>query len=281
MPQKDALDVPLEASETLAFTPQSLREIEGAPTFFLRTATHREKRFHQLMLDEEQLHVFDAHAFRKELLAGFREGWESEDFEHTEQILKDYWSARDDFDLQKADRDKEIADARAQKEAGEEVDIPPELEFEYDKQTERFCKDLIAEIGESHRPIGRMMAANRKFEQTVGAVTVAVFVKSWSGLEVQRSLARGYVTLDCAFEIRDALEDFEEEHGLEVGNAWRELEAMCSIRRFLSEDAAKNFASPSSSSTPSEKDQPSSKTGNPGRGKSKASASSKKTRQSA
>ena len=51
MPQ----EIPVEASETLVFTPPALENMDPQPTFVLRAMTGRDKRFHLRLYREDVL----------------------------------------------------------------------------------------------------------------------------------------------------------------------------------------------------------------------------------
>lgn len=225
MPQ----DVPLESSETLEFTPTSLKPIPGAPSFTLRAATHREKRFHRRLITEEGLRTHNVEAIRACVLDGLRLLWNAEDYARHEPTISQYWQQRDDFELQRKD--------------------DPELAWAYDPELERGIDDLTRRVAEAHPPLRRMLADNNEFGEMIAPVLTAVVVKGISGLPINPRLDRGYMTVDTMLKVRDALDAFERKHGLMDGTAWLELFVACSGRMRLDEEEAKNSASPSPSST--------------------------------
>lgn len=225
--------IPYEASDVLAFTPASLQEFEGAPSFSLRAATTREKRFHRRLYVEEGLGRHDDAAIRREILTGLQKLWTEEVFTEHKPIIETYWSAIDDFALQRKD--------------------DPELNWTYDAELEQGVKDLIGRVVESYPPLRRILADNSEFEQMSLPLVVAVIVKSWTGLTSPRLLDRGFITVNCAEKLKDALEKYEKEQGVPEsgqGMAWTELATACLARLYLDEEEAKNFVSPSPASTP-------------------------------
>lgn len=229
----------------------------------LRTATHRDKRFQKRLLREERLQTHDAEAIRAEILSGLKAMWTPEDFEKHSHIIKDYWQALDDFELQAKDSTEEIV-------------------FDYDKDVERAVEELSRKVGQEWPALGRMLADNAEFGEMFGIIVVAVMVKDFKGLPTRRDLDRGYLTVDCAEALREAIERFEKDNGVEreKAAAWNDLVLACSARMYLDAEEAKNFVSPS----PSETTLPASSVTitSEADGKSPASArSSKKTRASA
>lgn len=253
MPQ----DFPLESSETLAFTPTSLKPIPGAPSFVLRAATPRDKRFHRRLVTEEGLRTHSQEKIRQFVLDGLRLLWTAEDFERHSPTIQSYWQSRDDFELQRKDE--------------------PELVWTFDAEIERGIGDLTERVAEAYPPLRRLLADNSDFGEMFMPVLTAVVVQDFSGLGVNPRLDRGYMTVDTMLAVRDALEAFERKHaenGLVQGNAWLELFVACSGRFRLDEEEAKNSASPLPSSTI----QPPLMEGTlEGDGKSQASAHSSKT----
>lgn len=255
MPQ----DIPIEASETLAFTPASLAEIPGAPKFTLRTPTHRDKRFHRRLVTEEGVSGHGPDAIRAEVLNGLKLLWSPEAFDEHSPIIRAYWDARDDHELQLKDDSK--------------------LLWSYDADVEEGVRDLTRKVAEAHAPLRRMLADNDDFQTMVAPLLVAVVVKSWSGLAAAAQIDRGYLTVDCVENMAEALLAYEKAnraaYKLAPGTAWLELFVGCSRRMRLDEDEGNDSASPS----PCETTPLASTETTPAKdGKSPARARSRKTR---
>lgn len=244
MPQ----DIPLERSDTLPFTPQSLIDNDNPPVFALRACTTREKFFHQRLLDERGIVFHSDEDLRREMLIGVRELCDEDDADRLIAALQDYWTAIDDYAAQSRDN--------------------PDLVWEYDPAIESTLKRLDVEMGQQWPPLAKMRADIRQLNVVTELAYVAVTVKSFSGIDVKRRTDRSYLTIDCAYDLRNALDRLDR-------NAWRELALACLARMYLDEETAKNFVSPSPSETTLP---PSSETDTSEQaGKSKASASSGKT----
>lgn len=256
MPQ----DIPLEASEVLAFTPASLAQIEDAPVFRLRASSSRDKRFHRRLLVENGIRFHDREAIRAEVLNGLKALWDTDAFEEHSPVIKALWEARDDFEQQSADAIKN----------GE-----PAIEWSYDVDLENAVDDLVRKVTQEWNPLLRMIADNADYGSLAAPLLVAVNVKGFSNLNVKASLDRGYLTLDVAEKIEEALSALERKHGLIEGTAWAELTVACSQRMYLTAEEAGNSASQSPSPTapaPLSEANTSAKAG-----KSQASGRSKKT----
>lgn len=254
MPQS----VPLEASETLAFTPPSLEGIEGAPSFTLRYPTRRDKRFINRLLRESGARTHSDETVRAAVLDELKASWTEADYEKFAPIIRDYWQALDAFTLiQKND---------------------PEATFEYDEALARSTSDLIRLVSESSARICKMRADNAEFNELAELCTLAVVVKDWTGLKTRRVLERGYLTTDCAADLVDDLTKYADKvlDSQRAGIPYAELMIECFRTQRLDGDEEKNSASPSPSETP----QTNSKTDSDP-GQSKASAISQPTPEAA
>jgi hypothetical protein len=105
-------------------------------------------------------------------------------------------------------------------------------------------------------------------------------VKDWTGIEVERQMEAGHLTMECVTALIEAIRDYEvaqkTEQGLIPGTAMYELYNACNGNFRLDEEEAKNSASPSSSE---ETRSPSTGTAHQAAaGTSTGSVSSKKTR---
>ena len=219
MPQ----DIPVEASEDLAFTPKSLEDRDQKPVFILRAVTSRDKRYHTRLYRENGLRLHNAEALRREVLDGLKALWTDEQFEQHSPIIKAYWDAQDEFELQFKD--------------------DPSLVWAYDAQIEAAISELIGRIEESHAPLRKMIADNAEFGQMLIPVMAAIVIKNWRGISHKRVLDRGYLDLECAEELIDHI---EEKFGKE---AVTELFLACAGRMRLDEETAGNSASGSPSET--------------------------------
>jgi hypothetical protein len=252
-------DIPLEASETLAFTPPSLAQMDSPPVLVIRTATTREKRFHLRLMREESLRSHGKESLRAEILTGLKALWSPEAFAEHEPTIKTYWAALDNHELN--------------------LKLDPETVWQYDPDIERAVDELVERVRDAWPPLGRMLADNADTADMAFPLLIAVMLKSWKNLDARFEMDRGYLTLDSVDAVRVALERIEKAEGVPKGSAFAELAIACSQRMYLAEEEAKNSASPSPSDSTLEV---SSETDTSEEdGKSPASARSKKTPESA
>jgi hypothetical protein len=221
-------DVPVEASETLAFTPESLTGLDTPPVFTLRAVTTREKRFRARLMRENGIVSHSDEAVREESLAGLRALWTAEQFEEHSARLTDYWKQRDDFDLA-SDEDETLV-------------------WDFDPAAEQAIDDLLARLERSWPPLARMAADLAEYRSIDPLAYIAVAAKDWTGLDVPRELDRGYLTLDCAEALAGALFEKEQDAGAEPGAAFRELYIAALGRFYLDEETRKNSPARSPSS---------------------------------
>lgn len=216
MPQ----DIPLEASELFPFTPDSLKDIEGAPVFVLRASSSREKRYHRRLLLEEGIRFHDREAIRREMLSGLKELWDADAFEQHSPVIKALWEARDDYELQLKD--------------------DPELVWSYDADIENAVDDLVRMVSQQWKPLASMVADNGDYGSMAAPLLVTVTLKRFKGLDVKTRNQRGYFTIETVEAIEEALGKFEKERGLVVGKAWAELTIACSQRMYLTAEERGN-----------------------------------------
>lgn len=192
MPQ----DIPVEASETLAFTPPSLAQLEPKPVFMLRAITTRDKRFHTRLYRENGLKIHGRDALRSEILIGLKSLWTEEQFEQHSAVIRELWDAQDQFELQAKDNS--------------------DLEWSFDPEVQAAVNNLIERVEDAWAPLRRMVADNGEFGQMLVPVMLATVVKSWTGIDVKRELDRGYLTLDCSENLVLALEALDPQAATEL-----------------------------------------------------------------
>lgn len=225
MPQ----DIPLEASEVLAFTPASLAKFDGAPVFRLRASSTRDKRFHRRLLMEYGIRYHDRDRIRAEVIKGLEQLWDADAFAEHSPVIKALWEARDDFEAQLKD--------------------DPSLEWSYDPEIENAVDELVRKVSQEWKPLRVMVADNADYGSMSGALIVALTVLTFTGLPVKALKDRGYTTVETAEAIETALSDLEKEHSVPEGTAWAELIVACSQRMYLTEEERGNSASQSPSPT--------------------------------
>lgn len=250
MPQ----DIPVEASETLDFTPECLAGLEAPPVFRLRAVSRRDKRWLRTIIRDEGAVSYSVADLRAEMLTGLKELWDDAAYAEHAPVLEAYWEALDNHALQAKD--------------------DPKLKWDYDPAIEQACAELEVRVAQSWPKLARMRSANARMGELSELALVAIAIRGWSNLKAQAERAGGYLTIDSAEELKDELGDMDEADGRQRGAAWMQLFVACSRRMVLDKDEEKNSASPSPFETP----QTSSSPGKGGAtGKSPASASSTET----
>lgn len=225
MPQ----DIPVEGKQLLAFTPDCLKQIEDAPVFMLRANTEREKMFHRRLIIESGMEFHDKDALREEVLNGLKAIWDEESFAEHSPVIKAFWEAQDEFELQRKDN--------------------PELEWSYDAEIEAAYDDMLRKITKNWPRLREMHADNDHYGRMSFPILAAVTIKTFTGLDVRKRIDRGYLTLDTIAAIREALDKFEQANDLPPGLAWMELCTACARRQKLMEEEEGNSASQSQSPT--------------------------------
>lgn len=199
------------ASTAVEFTPECLKQIEGAPVFTLKEITSRERRFRRRILLTEGATLHDDQAIRSEILHALESKlWGAEKFEKHSAPLLAYWDALDTFAAEKAKK--------------------PDLEWAYDEAAQQSVLSLLRDVEQSWQPLGRMKADNADFSELFLAATVAVTLDDWTGLEAPKDRHQGHFTLECVDRLASALGKFAEAHGTLPTLAWLELANACSDR---------------------------------------------------
>lgn len=245
-------DIPLEASETANFTPPSLKDIAGAPSFVLRSPTKRDERHHRRLMREEGLVTHGDEAMRAEIFVALEHLWSPEDFADHEPRVRAYYAALDEFALQKRDDDT--------------------IEWQYDAVEEEAVRTVVNEATRTWAKLRRMVADNLEANDLRAPIIAAIVIDSWTGLDVKRKLDRGYVSVETAQNLIEALEALENKHGLDAGKAGLELFVACLNRLYLTEVELGNSESSPPSPTP-----PASSSDTAASGKSPKSGRSRKT----
>ncbi len=184
--------------------------------------TGRDKRFHLRLYREQGVTLHQGPAFREETIAGLKDLWTPEDFDTYAPRIKAYWDAQDDYALQLKD--------------------DPDLKWEFDPEEEGRITLLLSKVDEAWPPLRRMYADNAEFGQMVVPLMVAAVVKSWSGVDVPMQRDRGYLSVECAEALCDAVNAINPA-------ALSELFVACADRITLTKEEAKNSESPSPSKT--------------------------------
>lgn len=246
-------DIPVEASETLAFTPPSLEGLKNPPVFTLRAVTSRDKRHHRRMVREAGITRHSDEDLRALARSELRRLWGEENFSQFIVHIEEYWHAVDDWVLQVKD--------------------DPAITFSFDEEKMAAIDELTKRLYQNSPAYRSALADNADAGEQSPLLVMAVVIRGASGVEGLSSTGEMFHTLEDMDALRDRMREFDREAGSEEGTAFNELFVACARRMRLLPEEAKNSASPS----PSDPDQQSSENGTEGKtssGKSRASAKS-------
>lgn len=224
--------IPAESSETLVFTPPQLEaKMENPPRFRLRAVEMREKRFFDRLMIEEGVRQHSTDAFRAEILRGIEATATPENAAELEPRLKAFWEALDDH-------------------TKEQADLPSDQRTAFEHPDKDKIETLGERVADAWPPLRQMTADNADAAAMLPLIAVAVAVSGWSNLEAQFDKDRGFITVDSATSVMDALRKLDEKHNLSPGLSWLQLTTKALGRIFLDKEQEKNSASPSPSSSP-------------------------------
>lgn len=225
-------------SDQAQFTPETLKDVAGAPVFWLRPMTGRILPRYRHALTSAGLQFHNPGSFREEMLRALPKLWTPADFEVNKGRLQAYWDAADRFE-----------EAVKQWRAAGAVGEPPELTF--DREEARRVAELQAGLVEHWPRLAIMTANNKLFLEESPRVAASMVLAGWSGIDVPFALDAGVVPMATIDAVEDALEEVEQSaRGRSIavgedGTAFMELIARCLRELNLSGDEEKNSPSPS------------------------------------
>jgi hypothetical protein len=224
--------IPAEANETLVFTPPQLEaKMERPPRFRLRAVQIREKRFFDRLMIEEGVRQHSTDTFRAEILRGLSATATPESAAELEPRLKAFWEALDDHDK-------------------EQATLPAEERKPFEHPDKEAVEAFGEKMADAWPPLRQITADNADAATMLPLISVAVAVTGWDNLDALYEKDRGFVTINSANSILEALRKLDEEHGVSPGLSWVQLAGKAVSRIFLPKEQEKNSASPSPSSSP-------------------------------
>lgn len=252
--------IPLEATDILDFTPDSLANIVPKPVFRLKAGSRREREKYQHLVVSEGLRYHTQESLRAETLRGLQELWSPDVFAEQQGRLKAFWDA-----------------VEQHHKAIEGVEDPPA--FEHPDMAA--VQALTDEVTRAWPPLRTMGADNLTFTNNSPALMLSIILKGWSNFDCSFGMHGGVIPLDKIEELEEALQSAEQKASAEKidgvgqpGTAFLQLCAAAGKRLWLSRSEEKNSSSPA----PSAPTQPPSETGGEEiAGTSKAQASSNET----
>ena len=224
--------IPAEASETLVFTPTDLEtKMEKPPVFRLRAVSSREKRHFDRLLIEEGIRQHGTDAIREEILKGLAAIATPESASELEARFKAFWEALDDH-------------------AKEQADLPANERVAFVHPDFEHVEALSEQITYAWKPLREMTADNADANSMFPLISIAVAVSGWERLDAAFEKDRGFLTIESAQAICDALRALDEKHGINPGSSALQLYSKAMTRMFLPKATEKNSESPSPSSSP-------------------------------
>lgn len=224
--------IPAEASETLVFTPPNLEpKMEKPPRFRLRAVEIREKRFFDRLMTEEGIRQHSTDAFRAEILRGVAETATPESAAELEPRLKEFWDALDEH-------------------TNEQALLPEDERTVFDHPDKDNIERLGQRVADAWPPLRQMTADNQDANAMLPLIAVAVALSGWDNLDARFEKDRGFLTVNSANSVCDALRKVDEANGVSPGLSWLQLAAKAMGRIFMPKEQEKNSESPSPSSNP-------------------------------
>lgn len=244
-------EIPLEAGDTLAFTPPCLADLPDPPVFTLRAFNSRDQRQYRRMVREAGISRHSDEEIRDCTRRELKRLWSEEYYARHIEMLEEFWTKTDDWAAQRKH--------------------DPELKFEFDQAKLAEIDEVSDQLFRASPELRRMFADNAEANEMSPKLAVAVIVKDFANLDAKKGIEAGYLNEAGVDAISAALSEAEKEAEAPKGAAFVQLIGACVDRMKLSADTAKNSASPS----PSGSDQKSSENGKAAAsGKSRKSAPS-------
>jgi hypothetical protein len=225
---------PLEASELQFFVPPSLANLPTPPTFTIKPATRRERRLSQRLHVEQGLRRHSDIAIRAEMITALEKLWSPDLFSQHEPILRAYWDALDQHNHKIS-----------------ELPFEERLTVTFDHPDQKGVEELIDRIIKAWPPLRSMAADNLAFAQQSPALFACCVVVGWDNVDVPFALDCGSVPYDRIEDVGDWLEELEEKHAGKIegigapGTAFKQLCIHAGAALYLTKEEAKNFGSPS------------------------------------
>lgn len=216
------MTIPVESSEVLEFTPDSLKNLIDPPVFRLRAPDERLMRRYNQMLGDENLILYSDKQFDAEKRLAIAELWGDEG----QAIIDKYATIR-------AKAEQKIALEKAEMEWIDELD---------------------EQLFDNWRPLARMRRKNDEWFEYAPRYAIATIVRGWKNLDAPFQLEAGYLKTEAVRKVANALAAIEEKareekiEGVGVnGTAFLQLWVQCLDRTRLTEEEEKNSPAPSQS----------------------------------
>jgi hypothetical protein len=239
------MSIPVTASAE-AFTPASMADIEGAPTFTFRHATVLDKtRFHELKTIAK-LRNHSPQEMRDVVQHELRKLFTSEGMEQNITRLEAYWAAIDEHDEAVKAYRQQAFELLREAGDGEMPELPPAPEIDFPKGEIIELNAMVDQVERESDIYAAMRLDNLRFDNGYPRLLMRMFLTETSlPVELKRD-REGILTGDCAEAVIEALAKAARAAGLDGETAVGELLLKSVIALTLTGDEEKNSSSPRS-----------------------------------
>lgn len=186
-------------SDLADYTPDSLKDVAGAPVFWMKPMTGRTLPRYKHALRAAGLKFHQVEEVRAETLKALAALWSPEQYEGHAARLDAYWKASDIFDQQV--REWQSAGA-----TGEAPDIGALIDaVEVDR-----IRDLQNRLGDAWPALAMMAADNALWLEEMPRVALSMVLAGWSGIDLPFRMEEGRVPLAVIDQIEKALATAED-----------------------------------------------------------------------
>lgn len=239
------MSIPVTAS-TEAFTPASMAEIEGAPTFTFRHATVLDKtRFHELKAIA-RLRSHNAQEMRDVVLHELKKLFTSDGMAQNITRLEAYWAAIDEHEFAIKEYREQVIELLREANDGEKPELPPAPELDFPAGEVIELNALVDEVERYSEIYAAMRVDNIRFEVGYPRLLMRMFL---SGTDLPIELARdrdGILTPETGEAVIEALAKAARAADFDSDVAVQELLFKSVIAFTLTGDEEKNSSSPRS-----------------------------------
>ena len=242
------MSIPLTAS-TEKFTPESMAEIEGAPSFTFRHAKVLDKhRYHNLVI-EHGLAYHSKQDIRDAIVEEMRAEFQSDGMEHNITRLLALWQADDDLDDALREHRQHVMEILAEVQSGDEKpELPPAPVLDFPEDEATALGEIISEVQSHSARIRKMLKQNHWHGVMMPRLMMAMFLTATT-LPVKLRKEDGILTFESVENVIEALAKAARDAGVSAEAAVGELQAQAMMSYTLSGDEEKNSSSPRSTST--------------------------------
>jgi len=186
-------------SDLADFTPDSLKDVAGAPVFWLKPMTGRTLPRYKHALRAAGLKFHQVDDVRAETLKALQTLWSPELYGEHAARLEAYWKASDTYD-------RLVRDWQAAGAAGE----APDLKTLIDQAEVDSIRDLQNRLGDAWPPLAMMAADNALWLEEMPRVALSMVLAGWSGIDLPFRMEEGRVPLAVIDQIEKALSKAED-----------------------------------------------------------------------